>query len=44
MAFTSATITVDQPAGTLVLTVACTFSSATTNGAVPAGNVNCMSS
>ena len=44
MAFTSATITVDQPAGTLVLTVACTFSSATANGAVPAGNVNCTSS
>lgn len=44
MAFTSATITVDQPAGTLVLTVICTFSSPTTNGAVPAGNVNCTSS
>lgn len=44
MAFTSATITVDQPAGTLVLTVACTFSSPTTNGAVPAGIVNCTSS
>jgi len=43
MAFTSATITVDQPAGTLVLTVACTFSPATTNGAVLAGNVNCTS-
>jgi hypothetical protein len=44
MAFTSATITVEQPAGTLVLTVACTFSSATTNGTVPAGNVDCTSS
>ncbi len=44
MAFTSATITVDQPAGTLVLTVACTFSSPTANGPVPAGIVNCTSS
>jgi len=44
MAFTSATITVEQPAGTLVLTVACTFGSATTNGTVPAGNVGCTSS
>jgi len=42
MAFTSATLTVDQP--TLVLTVACTFSAPTANGAVPAGNVNCTSS
>jgi len=44
MAFTRATITVEQPAGTLVLTVACTFGSATTNGTVPAGNVGCTSS
>src|SRR2546428_1931087 len=41
---TSATITVDQPVGTLVLTVACTFSSPTTNGAVAAGIVSCTSS
>jgi hypothetical protein len=44
VAFTSATITVEQPAGTVVLTVSCTFSSATTNGAVPSGNVTCSSS
>jgi hypothetical protein len=44
MAFTSATIAVEQPAGTPVLTVACTFSSATTNGTVPAANVVCTSS
>jgi len=44
MAFTSAVITVDQPAGTLVLTVTCTFSSPTTNGAVAAGIVSCTSS
>jgi hypothetical protein len=44
MAFTSASITVEQPVGTLVLTVACTFSPATTNGAVLAANVDCTSS
>jgi hypothetical protein len=50
MAFTSATITVYQPAdasgtgGTLVLTVTCTFSSQTVNGPVPSGNVSCTSS
>lgn len=41
MAFTSATITIEQPAGTVVLTVSCTFSSPTANGPVPAGNVIC---
>jgi len=41
MAFTRATITVDQPA--LVLNVACTFSSPTANVTVPAGNVSCTS-
>lgn len=44
MAFTSATITVDQPEGTTVLTVTCTFSSPTTNGPVPSANVSCTSS
>jgi hypothetical protein len=43
MAFTSAIITVQQ-GGTTVLTVSCTFSSPTTNGPVPAGNVTCTSS
>ena len=44
MAFTSATITVEQPAGTVVLTVSCTFSSPTSNGAVPGNQVSCTSS
>jgi hypothetical protein len=44
VAFTSATITVEQPPGTVVLTVSCTFSSPTTNGAVPSKNVTCTSS
>jgi hypothetical protein len=41
LAFTSATITVEQPAGTVVLTVSCTFSEPTSDGAVPGGNVSC---
>ena len=44
VAFTSATITVEQPPGTVVLTVLCTFSSPTGNGRVPASNVTCTSS
>jgi hypothetical protein len=44
LAFTSATITVEQPPGTRVLTVTCTFSSPTTDGTVPASNVSCTSS
>jgi hypothetical protein len=44
VAFTSATIKVEQPAGTTVLTVNCTFSSPTSNGAVPSGQVSCTSS
>jgi hypothetical protein len=44
LSFTSATITVEQPAGTVVLTVLCTFSQPTTNGAVPRTNVTCSSS
>jgi hypothetical protein len=44
VAFTSATITVEQPVGTVVLTVSCTFSSPTRNGSVSGGNVRCTSS
>jgi hypothetical protein len=44
VAFTSATITVEQPAGTVVLVVSCTFGTPTTNGAVPSSNVSCTSS
>src|SRR4051812_38716763 len=44
LSFTGATITVEQPAGTVVLTVQCTFSEPTTNGAVPGRNVSCTSS
>jgi len=50
LAFTSATIQVFQPAnssgtgGTLVLTVTCSFSSPTTDGAVPSSNVTCTQS
>jgi hypothetical protein len=39
LAFTSATITVQQP--TVVLTVVCTFASPTKDGAVPARDVSC---
>jgi hypothetical protein len=42
--FKTATITVEQPAGTLVLTVTCTFSAPTTNGAVSRADVECTSS
>jgi len=44
LSFTSAVITVEQPLGTLVLTVSCTFSSPTTDGAVPGSHVSCTSS
>jgi len=44
LSFTTATITVEQPVGNLVLTVTCTFSDPTTNGAVPGGQVTCTSS
>jgi hypothetical protein len=44
LSFTTATITVEQPAGNLVLTVSCVFSSPTTNGAVPGDQVTCTSS
>jgi hypothetical protein len=43
LAFTSATIRVFR-GGALVLTVSCTFSSPTANGAVRAGNVSCTQS
>ena len=41
MAFTSATIIVEQPLDTIVLTVSCTFSNPTADGAVPGQNVSC---
>ncbi len=44
LAFTSATITVEQPVGTLVLTVVCTFDPATSDGVVPGGTVSCTQS
>jgi hypothetical protein len=44
LAFTSATITVEPPPGTTVLTITCTFSTPTANGAVPGGNVTCSQS
>ncbi len=43
VAFTSATITVEQPVGTLVLTVSCTFDPPTSDGPVPGGTVSCTS-
>ncbi|MEJ2758228.1 MAG: hypothetical protein P8046_07070 [Anaerolineales bacterium] len=43
LAFTSAVITVEQPAGSVVLTVSCTFSPATSDGAVSKQDVSCMS-
>jgi hypothetical protein len=36
-------ITVEQPAGTQVLSAHCTFASPTSDGVVPAGNVSCVS-
>lgn len=44
VAFTLATITIQQPPGTVVLTVNCTFSPPTSDGAVPGGSVTCTSS
>jgi hypothetical protein len=41
VAFTSATITVEQPAGTTVLTLGCTFGAPTVNGGVSGSNVTC---
>jgi len=44
LSFTSAVITVEQPFGTTVLTVSCTFSPPTANGAVRRASVTCTSS
>jgi hypothetical protein len=44
LAFTSATIVVEQPAGTTVLTVSCTISPPSSDGAVPGGSVTCTQS
>ncbi len=44
VAFTSAIITVEQPPGTTVLTVTCTFATPTSNGSVPGSNVTCTQS
>jgi hypothetical protein len=41
LAFTSATIMVQQPPPTVVLTVVCTFASPTEDGPVPRGDVSC---
>jgi hypothetical protein len=41
LAFTSATITVEQPEGTLVLTVSCTFDPPTADGSVNKQDVTC---
>lgn len=43
LAFTSAIITVEQPPGTIVLTVACSFDPPTADGPVPSGDVTCQS-
>ena len=44
LAFTSATLIIEQPVGTVVLTVNCTFSPHTSDGSVPGGTVSCTSS
>jgi len=44
MRFTSAVITVEQPPGTLVLTVTCGIDPPSSNGAVPGRDVSCTSS
>lgn len=41
LAFKNATITVEQPLGTTVLTVSCRFVPSTSNGPVPVANVLC---
>ncbi|MFN2168028.1 MAG: hypothetical protein ACK2U9_17435 [Anaerolineae bacterium] len=43
LAFTSATITVEQPAGNVVLSVSCTFDPATSDGSVSKQDVSCSS-
>jgi hypothetical protein len=44
LSFKWATITIEQPPGTTVLTVNCSISPATTNGAVSADDVSCTQS
>jgi hypothetical protein len=44
LAFTSATLTVEQPTGTLVLTVSCTIDPPSSDGSVPGRDVTCTSS
>lgn len=44
LAFTSATITVEQPVGTLVLTVSCTIDPPSEDGAISKGDVECAQS
>jgi hypothetical protein len=44
LAFTTVTMTVEQPPGTVVLTVDCHFSPSTADGSVPAGTVTCTQS
>ena len=44
LSFTSATITVEQPVGTVVLTVTCTINPPTSDGAVPEQSVVCTES
>lgn len=41
LSFTSATLTVEQPPGTVVLTVDCDFDPPTEDGPVPRGDVTC---
>lgn len=41
VSFTSATVTVQQPPGSTVLTATCTFNPATSNGSVPSRTVTC---
>lgn len=41
VSFTSATVTVEQPVGTPVLTAVCTFDPSTSNGPVPSSSVHC---
>ena len=44
LSFRSAIIAVEQPAGTVVLTVTCAFNPPTLDGPVPGGGVSCTSS
>jgi len=41
VAFTTGTVSVEQPPGNVVLTASCSFSPATSNGVVSAGTVTC---